>query len=75
MKAPERAAEPSIAVVHPSDTFHDKHFACDQGDDGDYDIRWTPFMISTLHKTSIPLPSDTFHDRLFPFDQSDLLIN
>ena len=24
-------------LCHPSDTFHDKLFACDQGDDGDYD--------------------------------------
>ena len=53
MKAPERAAEPSIAVVPPSDTFHDKLFACDQDDHGDYDIRPTPFMISTLHVTKV----------------------
>ena len=33
----QRATELSIAVVHPSDTFHDKLFECDQGDDGDWD--------------------------------------
>ena len=33
----QRAAEPCKAVVHPSDTCHDQLFACDQGDDGDWD--------------------------------------
>ena len=53
----------------PSDTFHDKLFACDQGDDADYDhdheeglwlsmqpaylCRRTPFMISSLHMTNV----------------------
>ena len=53
----------------PSDTFHDKLFACDQGDDAEYDhehevrlwlsmqpeclCRRTPFMISSLHMTMV----------------------
>ena len=53
----------------PSDTFHDKLFACDQGDDAEYDhdheeglwlsmqpvclCRRTPFMISSLHVTKV----------------------
>ena len=52
-----------------SDTFHDKLFACDQGDDAEYDkdheealwfsmqpvclCRRTPFMISSLHVTEV----------------------
>ena len=53
----------------PSDTFHDKLFPCDQGDDAEYDhdhevglwlsmqpvylCRRTPFMISSLHMTKV----------------------
>ena len=53
----------------PSDTFHDKLFACDRGDDADNDhdheeglwlsmqpvclCRRTPFMISSLHVTKV----------------------
>ena len=48
----------------PSDTFHDKLFACDQGDDADYDHDPRGGAVD-LYATSMPLPSDTFHPNLW----------
>ena len=48
----------------PSDTFHDKLFAYDQGDDADYDHDPRGGAVD-LYATSMPLPSDTFHPNLW----------
>ena len=47
-----------------SDTFHDKLFACDQGDDAEYDHDPRGGTVD-LYATSMPLPSDTFHHNLW----------
>ena len=54
----------------PSDTFHDKLFACDQGDDAEYDHDPRGGTVA-LYATCTPLPSDTFHDKRFAYDQGD----
>ena len=54
----------------PSDTFHDKLFAYDQGDGADYDHDSRGGTVD-LYATCMPLPSDTFHDKLFACDQGD----
>ena len=54
----------------PSDTFHDKLFACDQGDDAEYDHDPRGGAVA-LYATCMLLPSDTFHDKLFAYDQGD----
>ena len=48
----------------PSDTFHDKLFAYDQGDDAEYDHDPRGGTVD-LYATSMPLPSDTFHHNLW----------
>ena len=53
-----------------SDTFHDNLFACDRGDDAEYDHDPRGGSVA-LYTTCVPLPSDTFHDRLFPCDRGD----
>ena len=50
-------------MLLPSDTFHDKLFAYDQGDDADYDHDPRGGIVD-LYATSMPLPSDTFHPNL-----------
>ena len=48
----------------PSDTFHDKLFPCDRGDDAEYDHDPRGGTVD-LYATSMPLPSDTFHHNLW----------
>ena len=54
----------------PSDTFHDKLFAYDQGDGADYDHDPRGGTVA-LYTTCVPLSSDTFHDKLSSCDQGD----
>ena len=48
----------------PSDTFHDKLIAYDQGDGAEYDHDPRGGTVD-LYATSMPLPSDTFHHNLW----------
>ena len=59
----------TTCIPLPSDTFHDKLFPCDQGDDAEYDHDPRGGTVA-LYATCMPLPSDTFHEKLFacPFD-------
>ena len=54
----------ATCVPLPSDTFHDRLFACDRGDDADNDHEREDGAVG-LYATCMPLPSDTFHHNLW----------